>query len=380
MRVPSMIPGLSPVVFSVASRPIRGLVLLASLLFPASSLEAQWNPAGTGQILYEGNVSIGSPGPGKLWVKSSGTPALGIRSTVGTAGPGTKYAIYGAVYGAQDYAGYFSGRGYFSGSLGIGIAPSQALVEIADLFAAGGKNLQIGNDTFFTDIDTANILGLYGVQDSTIAGFKLGSFGPTLFGRNGNLGIGTFNPLERLQIGERFTLHDGGTKVLGYNFRWNGNDTRIGQGGVATIRFGSDGGLQLITAPDGAAGSAIVYPSTGLTLTPDGRVGIGYASPQALVEIADLYSAGGRNLQIGNDTFFSDIDRVDTLGLHGSQDSTRAALQLGSVGPTLAGRSGNLGIGTETPGDKLEVVGNLRLTGANVAILSDGNICIGKCQ
>ncbi|OFZ06265.1 MAG: hypothetical protein A2491_11975 [Bacteroidetes bacterium RIFOXYC12_FULL_35_7] len=37
---------------------------------------------------------------------------------------------------------------------------------------------------------------------------------------DGKVGIGTTNPHERLQIGDRWTFHNGGTKIIGYNYKY----------------------------------------------------------------------------------------------------------------------------------------------------------------
>jgi hypothetical protein len=84
--------------------------------------------------------------------------------------------------------------------VGIGINNPTAQLSLADIYAAGGKNLQIGNDVYLSDIDNANTLGIYGIQDNTVGAVKLGSGGPKLYGKNGNLGIGTIDPTEALSV------------------------------------------------------------------------------------------------------------------------------------------------------------------------------------
>ncbi len=54
----------------------------------------------------------------------------------------------------------------------------------------GDRMLQVGDDTYFTDLDISNTLGVQGIQDSSVANIRLGGSGPTLSGRSdGSLGI-----------------------------------------------------------------------------------------------------------------------------------------------------------------------------------------------
>jgi hypothetical protein len=77
---------------------------------------------------------------------------------------------------------------YSGGDVGIGTTAPGSKLDIADAAtAAGAQFLRVGDDSFLTDIDVANTLGVYGVQDSTQGKIKLGSAGPTLSGASGNL-------------------------------------------------------------------------------------------------------------------------------------------------------------------------------------------------
>ena len=52
----------------------------------------------------------------------------------------------------------------FSGNVGIGTATPGAKLTIADNGSpAGARLLDIGDDTYLTDIDSANTLGIYGI-------------------------------------------------------------------------------------------------------------------------------------------------------------------------------------------------------------------------
>lgn len=279
---------------------------------------------------------------------------------------------------AQQFTAVGNDLIYTKGNIGIGngLAAPQAELDLADIFSPGGKNLLIGNDAYFTDIDQANTLGLFGNQNSTLVSLLLGSAGPVLTGLNGNLGIGSNNPRERLQLGDRFTFHDGGTKVLGLNFSFSGGvDRRLVNAGVAAIRFGQAGDIQLQTAPAGPAGSAVTYPSQGVIIDSVGRVGIGGPPGfQAQLEILDLFGAGAKNLLIGNDAFFTDIDVGNVLGLYGNFDNKIAALKLGSNGPVISGANGNVGIETNAPQARLHVAKSDAIVGEERAIGSNGQV------
>lgn len=82
--------------------------------------------------------------------------------------------------------------------------------------------------------------------------------------------------------------------------------------------------------------------------------------------ITDKHAAGFKYLTVGDDTFFTDVDVVNTLGLYGNQDAKQASLKLGSAGPLIIGKNANVGIGSAdaTPKTKLDVWGSLTLSRA----------------
>lgn len=96
-----------------------------------------------------------------------------------------------------------------------------------------------------------------------------------------------------------------------------------------------------------------------------GNVGIGTATPGAKLTIADNGSpAGARLLDIGDDTYLTDIDSANTLGIYGIQDITRSRLKLGSTGGIISGYNNNIGINQALPAYRLDVNGTGRFTGA----------------
>jgi hypothetical protein len=80
------------------------------------------------------------------------------------------------------------------------------------------------------------------------------------------------------------------------------------------------------------------------------------------MEIPDGGSAAGApKLRIGDDTYITDVDRVNTLGVYGYQNHDRAILQLGSnASSNIQGYGGRVGVGRlPTYGERLEVSGGI---------------------
>jgi hypothetical protein len=107
---------------------------------------------------------------------TSTRPVYGVYSTVGSSGTGRHYGVYAtahgdsnrAIFGANShdngYAGYFSGRGYFSNDLGVGVANPVYRLDVYDVIY----------DDYVTQI--------YNRNTSTVAKgmkIKLGNSAPT---------------------------------------------------------------------------------------------------------------------------------------------------------------------------------------------------------
>lgn len=62
---------------------------------------------------------------------------------------------------------------------------------------------------------------------------------------------------EKFQIGDRWAFHDGGTKMIGYNTKYDGADKYIVNGTASAIRQGADGSVEIKNALSGFGGAAI---------------------------------------------------------------------------------------------------------------------------
>ncbi|HLP39527.1 hypothetical protein [Lacibacter sp.] len=115
---------------------------------------------------------------------------------------------------------------------------------------------------------------------------------------NGNVGIGTNTPTEKLQIGDRFAIHDGGWKAILYNSTWNeslGFNTRNTNGSASALYFTDGGNVFFQTAPSGNAGTILNDAVQSLVVYNSGQIGIG--TNHALTSLGDastkLFIAGG---------------------------------------------------------------------------------------
>jgi hypothetical protein len=100
----------------------------------------------------------------------------------------------------------------------------------------------------------------------------------TSFLTNGNVGIGTTTPLERFQLGDRFTFSDGGWKGIASNIAWStslNTTARIVAAPSSGIYFTELGNILFQTAPTGAAGTALSNAIHSLVIHNSGQVGIG---------------------------------------------------------------------------------------------------------
>jgi len=109
-----------------------------------------------------------------------------------------------------------------------------------------------------------------GVGSSSVAGYV-------------GIGTGISAPKELLQLGTGFAFHDGGHKLLAFNYSgWT--TTRLTNGYVSLIRFDSDGNIKFDFAGSGNANTAATL-SNGVTFTNGGLVGIGTWTPGAKLHV-----------------------------------------------------------------------------------------------
>ncbi len=110
-----------------------------------------------------------------------------------------------------------------------------------------------------------------------------------------------------------------------------------------------------------------------MAITNGGNIGVGTTSPGARLTIGDVSTPGYKNFMVGDDSYFTDVDVVDFIGLYGNTNSDQGGLRLGSDGSYIYGDGGNIGIGTTTPSAKLQINGSTVVQNALVVDNANGN-------
>ena len=272
-----------------------------------------------------------------------------------------------------------------AGNVGIGTtSPSQKL-EVSGNVKLDGDNRHIyfgGNNTFIGERSNSTELELRGGGNSTAQTVYIDN--------TGQIGVGTSNPSYKLDVNgsAQFNTNTGTTPFY---------ITRLG-GPNQALKIHVDDrnavfeSIQDETTDDYGgfvfnmdAGATEPYfdvrknDSTIMRVDGTGNVGIGTTSPSAKLHILD--NAEQSKVRIGSDA--SNYLQVDVAG---DGDSTISAVGSGFLPPdikfntnsstilTINGAFGNVGIGTATPSEKLEVDGNVQAETLIATDLTDGYV------
>ena len=194
----------------------------------------------------------------------------------------------------------------------------------------------------------------------------------------GNVGIGTTTPSDRLTVtGGRVvitTTNDAngasgsGVLEIGNNLRIDENEIITNAGTILSLQHDNNGDLNV------SNGALFVNGSTN-------RVGIGTNAPSALLHTSSTASKAlrlesssniGTWLEFRNSSVGGEVFSIINTGLSNGEGAgklifTRNAsfgLTAGTI-MTFEHSTSNVGIGTTAPTERLEVNGNIRLSGAN---------------
>jgi len=265
------------------------------------------------------------------------------------------------------------------GVLGIGTDDPQRLVT---LYKSSTPVLQLVNSTTGTGTGDGFLLlqgGLNTTLENSEAGymaFRTSANEKMRIDASGNVGIGTTNPSEKLEIsiGNVFVNGNNGQGIkLGSTngiFRQASNELGFNTNNSERMRIDASGNVGIGNPADSGGNGAL---SSLVTLRIGGTGTINSDAGQGLLQLRG-YSANV-NQNVGTIEFVDDRNGTDDIigRINSSRDTSIGDGNLKFSTATSAGvlseamridSSGNVGIGTTAPSDKLHVVQNVDLNTA----------------
>lgn len=241
------------------------------------------------------------------------------------------------------------------------ISVTNAFAGAADIDLTGASVLWGDHKTSITRTDTT------GTTDGTFLNQR--GFEGIVYRVGGDPSFGS--GFEVMRIDSTGTVKFGSGKTL----TWENNQVGIGRTDTNGANFGP---FLNMRGFDG-----IVYRVGGADV-PGAGFEVLRIDSDGVVRMFDGKSLTWTNHQVG-------ISRTDTTGTSGGNFLTQRGFEgfiFKTVGADEPGSgsevvridiTGKVGIGTTTPAEKLDVNGNIKLSGVGRTITSDGDICIGTC-
>jgi hypothetical protein len=284
----------------------------------------------------------------------------GTNVGIGTASPTEKLEVSGSLKGIGVETSLYNFKNIY-GRL------SDSLLHVA-----GGSGL---NGLLYLNYNG----GTVSIGQSTAAVFSVNAGNGLYVTTGNNVGIGTTSPSGPLQVGP-----SSGTPMGWVYFNNNVGPSNSTPAAITSLAMGwnpsNGGGEAIIAYGSGSSGGAgggsarrlSLAEWNGTTLTEvltlqNAKVGIGTTSPANKLQIGSVGSSGygGNDLAIGNGT------QVMAFYQYSGGPSAWFTNTNFSLMPSGVGSTGNVGIGTTSPTQKLDVNGSIASRGVEI-ITSDG--------
>ncbi len=157
-----------------------------------------WSENGSDIYFNTGEVGVGTSTPSyPLHAISTGGNTAVAGENPGESTSGYLGHEYGGVYGEGSYAGYFVGRGYFSGNVGVGLTNPSEKLDINGTAKMTG--FQLSTSPVAGHVLTANSQGV-GTWQPGGGGSLWQENGTKIYYNTDNVGIGTADPNAPLHV------------------------------------------------------------------------------------------------------------------------------------------------------------------------------------
>jgi hypothetical protein len=354
-----------------------------------------------------GRVGIGTPTPDTsalLDVSSSNKGLLIPRVALTATNDGTTIPLPATSLLVYNTNGGLAPAGFWYNA-GMPGSPNWIQLEDSNAWSRTGNSSTTPSTAAIGTTVNNNFIGTTDAKDWVMATNSLERARIT---SGGNVGIGTSAPASKLDVRGVTAIGPNGAYNGGYSSDYNmhvGNATNSTNGGIMIVAGGSTGGTGKLSFDRGSNSDGrgriwydnstdkLQFGTTALmrmTIDNVGKVGIGTASPTTILHVSTTSLAiaridAGLNSQseivfanngsgTGGGGFGVGRDYMGT-GAHNFfvYDNVATATRL------LIDNTGNVGIGTTTPGSKLDVNGtsnfngNMTITGT-VAITGSGTV------
>ncbi len=316
---------------------------------------------------------------------------------IGTTTPGSKLSVAAGVSIGANYGVAAPTNGLIvEGNVGVGVTNPVAALSFAN---ATGQKISFwdgSNDRYGMDVQSSELRIYSGAGGASTGGITFGKFNETTFTEamrirnDGNVGIGTTSPFAKLSVaGDAYiggnltatgTLNVTGLTTLGNAILTSATTTNFfATTASSTNLFASNASTTLLSV----SGTAF-FPGSGIWNS-SGNVGIGTTTPGAKLTVS------GGDIQLDNNRYLTALRADSTSQQIFALDSNndliinRGSIVAGQASSVIFGigsnkvlqfrsssnisllsiseSSGNVGIGTTTPGSKLSVAGDAYIGG-----------------
>jgi len=326
------------------------------------------------RINSSGNVGIGTTSPAEKLSVNGAFSSNGLWTNSGAVSYWGNYSTaYGGLTWDTGYATVFATAGNSlrlgsngaspdmvintSGNVGIGTTTPTSRLELKQTTLPRITLLKTGIISWYIGNPTQSTGNYFAIGTDSGGNTEILTVTNT-----GNVGIGTTSPGRKLEVA-------GDVGINGYIYH-NGDDSRIGFEGNDAIRMYTANNVRL-------------------QINSNGNVGIGTTSPANKLHVegrieGDNFVLGGSDSTVFYGLYRAGVEsREVRLVSYAATPSSKVQLGFNNISggtytfaPALTAMyNGNVGIGTTSPGEKLEVVGNIKSYSAsnNYGVVAHGS-------